>query len=260
MSRLSWQAFIVAIYVFLLAPLVCVVIVSFNAEAVQSFPPRAWSLRWYWHALEVDSFRNGTVLSFLLAAAAAFIATPIGTAAAVGLHRSTWRGRAALESLFLAPLIVPGLVIGISLLIALAAVEMREAPVRLLVAHSVAILPYSIRTVLASLSRLDPALEEAAETLGASGLETFRHVILPLIRPGIVAGLVFGLILSFDDVSVSLLLVDARTTTLPIAIMAYLEYSFDPSVAAISSMLIFVTLALALLLERVFGLRRLLAG
>ena len=84
--------------------------------------------------------------------------------------------------------------------------------------------------------------------------------MFPLIRPGIVAGLIFGLILSFDDVSVSLLLVDARTTTLPIAIMSYLEYSFDPSVAAISSMLIFITLGLALVLERLFGLKRLLAG
>jgi putative spermidine/putrescine transport system permease protein len=257
---LLWRGFILAIYAFLLAPLVCVVIVSFNAEAVQSFPPTSWSLRWYAHALQVDSFRNGALLSFALAAAAALVATPIGTAAALGLHRTTWRGRAALESLLLAPLMVPGLVIGISLLIALAAIDVRDAPLRLLVAHSVAILPYSVRTVLASLSRLDPALEEAAETLGASGFETFRHVVFPLIRPGIVAGLVFGLILSFDDVSVSLLLVDARTTTLPIAIMSYLEYSFDPSVAAISSMLIFVTLGLALLLERVFGLKRLLAG
>jgi len=260
LRRLAWRGFIGAIYAFLLAPLVCVILVSFNPDSVQGFPTRAWSLRWYVHALGVESFRSGTLLSFLLAAAAALIATPVGTLAALGLHRTTWRGRAALESLLLAPLMVPGLVIGISLLIALAAIDVRDAPLRLLVAHSVAILPYSVRTVLASLARLDPALEEAAETLGASAFATFRDVTFPLIRPGIVAGLVFGLILSFDDVSVSLLLVDARTTTLPIAIMSYLEYSFDPSVAAISSMLIFVTLGLALLLERVFGLKRLLAG
>jgi putative spermidine/putrescine transport system permease protein len=260
LGRLAWRGCVIGIYAFLMAPLICVVLVSFNAEAVQTFPPSAWSLRWYAHALNVESFQSGTLISLLLAVAAAFVATPVGTAAAVGLHRMRWRGRAWLESLFLAPLMVPGIVIGISLLIALAAIDVREAPLRLLVAHSVAILPYTVRTVLASLSRLDPALEEAAETLGASGLATFRHVTLPLIRPGIVAGLIFGLILSFDDVSVSLLLVDARTTTLPIAIMAYLEYSFDPSVAAISSMLILVTLALALVLERLFGLKRLLAG
>ncbi|WP_431281485.1 ABC transporter permease [Humitalea sp. 24SJ18S-53] len=258
--RLAWRCAILSIYIFLLAPLVCVVIVSFNAEAVQTFPPKSWSFRWYAHALTVDSFRSGTWLSLLLAVSAALVATPIGVAAAFGLHRSNWRGKAALESLFLAPLIVPGIVIGISLLIALAAMDVRDAPVRLLMAHVIAILPYSIRTVLASLSRLDPLLEEAAETLGASGFSAFWYVILPLIRPGIVAGLVFGLILSFDDVSVSLFLVDARTTTLPIAIMSYLEYSFDPSVAAISSMLIAATLGIAVLLERGFGLKRLLAG
>jgi putative spermidine/putrescine transport system permease protein len=85
-------------------------------------------------------------------------------------------------------------------------------------------------------------------------------VLFPLIRPGVLAGLVFGLILSFDDVSVSLFLVDSRSTTLPLAIMSYLEYSFDPSVAAISAMLIAVTLTVAVLLERGFGLKRLLAG
>ena len=258
--RLAWRVSIVAIYAFLLAPLVCVVLVSFNAEPVQTFPPQGWSLRWYAHVLDVDSFRSGALSSLVLAAGAALLATPLGLAAALGLHRSDWRGKAALESVLLAPLIVPGIVIGISLLIALAAIDVREAPLRLLVAHTVAILPYSVRTVLASLARLDPALEEAAETLGASGVAAFRHVTFPLIRPGVLAGLLFGLILSFDDVSVSLFLVDARTTTLPIAIMSYLEYSFDPSVAAISTMLVVATLVAALVLERLLGLQRLLAS
>jgi putative spermidine/putrescine transport system permease protein len=258
--RLPMRTLVFATYVFLLAPLLCVVIVSFNAEAVQEFPPRHWSLRWYAHALSLDSFRNGALISFLLALGASVIATPIGVLAALGLHRSQWRGKAMLEAVFLAPLIVPGIVTGIALLITLAAIDVREAPVRLLVGHVVAILPYSIRTVLASLARLDPFLEEAAESLGASGFRTFRYVLFPLIRPGVLAGLVFGLILSFDDVSVSLFLVDSRSTTLPLAIMSYLEYSFDPSVAAISSMLIIATLGVAVVLERSFGLKRLLAG
>ncbi|MCK8784271.1 ABC transporter permease [Roseomonas sp. NAR14] len=260
LQRGAFRALVGATYLFLLAPLACVVLVSFNGEAVQSFPPASWSLRWYAHAWAQESFRGGLLVSTLLACGAALIATPLAVAAALGLHRSRWRGRPALEALLLAPLVVPGIVIGISLLIALAALDVREAPLRLLIGHTVAILPYGVRTVLASLARLDPALDEAAETLGAGGWARFRHVTLPLIRPGILAGLVFGLILSFDDVSVSLFLADARTNTLPLAIMSYLEYSFDPSVAAISSMLIAVTLGLAVLLERGFGLKRLLAG
>jgi putative spermidine/putrescine transport system permease protein len=144
--------------------------------------------------------------------------------------------------------------------VALAAIEVRQAPVRLMVGHVLIVLPYVVRTTLASLSQLDSSLQEAAETLGATPRQTFFQVILPLIRPGVVAGMIFGFILSFDDVNVSLFLVDTRTATLPISVMSYLQYSFDPSVAAISSMLIALIFGLTLLLERWFGLKRLFAG
>jgi putative spermidine/putrescine transport system permease protein len=260
LQRAGFRALVWALYAFLLAPLVCVVIVSFNREPIQSFPPTGLTLHWYAFALQVESFVRGSTTSFLVALGSTLIATPIAVAAAVGLWRGTWRGKAALEAFFLSPIVVPGLVIGISLLVALAAIDVREAPVRLLAGHVLIVMPYVIRTTLASLSRLDQSLEEAAETLGASRWQAFLHVILPLIRPGVVAGMIFGFILSFDDVNVSLFLVDARTTTLPIAIMSYLQYSFDPSVAAISSMLIFVTILLAIVLEWTFGLKRLFAG
>jgi putative spermidine/putrescine transport system permease protein len=260
LARWAFRSAIVGTYVFLLAPLAVVVVASFNADTIQHFPPARLSLHWYANVLGNDGFRHGAWISVLLAAASSLIATPLGVLVAVGLHRSQWRGKAALEALFLAPLVVPGIVTGVALLIALSSIDVRQAPLRLLLGHTVAILPYSVRTVLASLSRLDPSLEEAAETLGASHWQSFRTVLLPLVKPGILAGAVFGLILSFDDVSVSLFLVDARTTTLPLAIMSYLEYSFDPSVAAISSMLIALTLGVALLLERGFGLKRLLTG
>jgi putative spermidine/putrescine transport system permease protein len=137
---------------------------------------------------------------------------------------------------------------------------MRLAPVRLFVGHVLIVMPYVIRTTLASLAQIDPALKEAAETLGASYRQVLLKIILPLIRPGIVAGMIFGFILSFDDVNVSLFLVDARTTTLPISVMSYLQYSFDPSVAAISSLLIAATFIITIVLERSFGLKRLFAG
>jgi putative spermidine/putrescine transport system permease protein len=122
------------------------------------------------------------------------------------------------------------------------------------------VLPYSIRTVLASLARMDPALEEAAMTLGASRWTAFWQVTLPLIKPGIVAGMAFAFILSFDDIAITLFLVDANTSTLPVAILSYLQYNFDPSIAAISSISILLTLALAFVLERIFGLQKLLGG
>ena len=259
-QSLSFRVLAWALYVFLLAPLVCIIIVSFNAEPVQSFPPSAWSTHWYVAALQNAGFVSSALTSALLAAAATLVATPLGVLAAVGLWSSRWRWKPALEAFFVAPVIVPGLVAGISLLVVLAAIDVREAKVRLLVGHILIVLPYVIRTTLASLSQLDRSLTEAADTLGASPVQTFFRIIVPLIAPGVVAGMVFGFILSFDDVNVSLFLVDARTVTLPISIMSYLQYSFDPSVAAISSMLILLTFALAIVLERGFGLARLLSG
>lgn len=259
-ARLGFRALTWALYVFLLAPLVCIVIVSFNADPVQSFPPTSWSLRWYAFALGHDNFVAGAIASGLLALGATLIATPVSVLAALGLWQAKFRGKAALEAFFVSPIAVPGLVTGISLLVALAAIDVRHAPVRLLIGHVLIVTPYVIRTTLASLTQLDRSLPEAATMLGASQRQALLLVVLPLIRPGIVAGMLFGFILSFDDINVSLFLVDARTVTLPVSIMSYLEYSFDPSVAAISSLMIAFTFALAMILERWFGLRQVLAG
>ena len=259
-ARWTYGGTLVAVYLFLLLPLVFIVAVSLNAGNTPSFPPTELSLRWYAQALTDKSFIRGAITSGWLAATATLISTPIGVAAAFGIRRGRFRGKKLLETLFLAPLAVPGIVLGIALLVAFSALEIREAPLRLLAAHLLLVLPYSIRTVLASLARMDPALAEAAHTLGASRWNAFRLVTLPLIKPGIAAGMAFSFILSFDDIAISVFLVDANTSTLPVAILSYLQYNFDPSIAAISSFSILLTLVIAGLLERVFGLQKLLGG
>lgn len=258
--RILFHGAVGLLYIFIALPLLCVIAVSFDGGAVATFPPSSLSIKWYIHALTLDLFVNATRTSLWLALMATLIATPLGTLAALGLSRSRSPAKRVIEGIFLTPLVVPGIVIGISLLVALAAIDVREAPFRLLVAHVLIIMPYSMRTVLASLSRVDETLEEASMTLGAGPLQTFFLVTLPLIKPGIVAGAIFSFILSFDDVAASMFLMDAHTSTLPIAIMSYLEYNFDPSIAAISSLLIVVMLALAVGLEWLFGLRRLLGA
>ena len=255
MSR-TFLAVVGLLYVFILAPLVVVVVVSFNAGAVADFPPSGWSFRWYAHALGLKLFVNAIITSFWLALAAAVLSMPLGLIASIGIARGKFPGRDALQSFFLAPLVTPGIVVGIALLVSYAAVGLRDAPVRLLLAHVLITFPFSVRTILASLSRLDPALEEAAATLGASPMKVFWRVTFPLIQPGIAAGAIFSFVMSFDNIPVSIFLTDVRTNTIPIAIMSYLEYNFDPSIAAVSSMLIIGSLTLALLLERIFGLRR----
>ncbi|MDT2022560.1 ABC transporter permease [Methylocella sp. CPCC 101449] len=259
-GAIGFKVLVVLLYLFLVAPLLMVVLTSFGSDAVESFPPKDFSLIWYWKALSEPSFMAGLRTSLTIAALATLIATPLGAAAAFGIHRGRFPGRNALQALLLAPLLVPGIVIGIALLVAFSAIDFGTAWQRLLFGHVLVILPYSTRTTLAALVRLDPSLEEAAALFGASRWQTLVHVTLPSIAQGIMAGAIFGFILSFDEAAVSLFLIDVDTTTLPIAIMSHIEYSVDPSVTALSSMLILATLLLTVVLERLFGLRRVLGA
>jgi putative spermidine/putrescine transport system permease protein len=252
-----WSA---ALYVFIMMPLACVILASFNYESIQSVPPAQWSLRWYGEALRNPNFTRGALTSLLVATVATIIATPIGVLGAFGLWKSESRYKAALDAFFALPIIVPGLVTGISLLIVLTAADQAAGNIKLICGHVLIVLPYVIRTTLASLTQFNPSHWEAAETLGATPPQILWKIVLPIIRPGIVAGMIFGFILSFDDVNISLFLVDSRTVTLPISIMSYLQFSFDPSVAAISTILIGITFVSTLLLERLFGLKRIFAG
>lgn len=249
-----------ALVAFLLAPVAVVVVASFGASDVTEFPPRALTLRWYSHALSQRIFVDAAYNSAWLALVATLLATPIALAAAVAIARHRFPGKDAVQSFLLAPLVVPAIVTGLAILVAFASVGVRDVPTRLIGAHVVIVLPYLVRTILASLVQVDATLEEAARTLGASGLRAFRHVTLPLIRPGVVAGMLFAYILSFDNVSVSLFLTNVRTNTLPLAMLNYVEYNFDPSIAAIASMLVFFSLGSAVLLERLVGLKRVLGG
>jgi putative spermidine/putrescine transport system permease protein len=136
--------------------------------------------------------------------------------------------------------------------------DIRGAPTRLLTAHVIIALPYCTRTIIASLTRIDSSLVEGAMTLGANRWRAFLHITMPLAKPGILAGMIFAFLQSFGDVPISLFLTDARNSTLPLTIMSYLEYSVEPTVAAISSLVTIASLSLALALERLIGLRRVL--
>jgi len=254
--KAGYRALVIAIYAFMLGPLIVTFAISFNGGAVTAFPPHDLSLRWYEAALRNPNFLPAVRNSVLLGVGAAAFGCALGTLAALGLQRWSGRGKVALATAMLSPLVVPGVVIGIALLASFVSVGVVNSWTRLLMAHTLICFPYSARTVFASLARIDPSLNEAAATLGASGRRAFWNVTFPLIRPGLAAGAIFGFVISLDNVPVSIFLVNAQTTTLPVAIISYLEYNFDPSVAALSAMLIVAAVGLALVVERVFGLRR----
>lgn len=238
---------------FLLAPIAIVVLFSFSDGAGFAFPPPAFSLRWFRYLAGRDEFITATLVSLRLAALASLGAVALGLPAALALVRQTFPGKAAIESVLMGPLVLPGIILGIALLQYFTAIGLTRSFDRLLLGHVIVCLPYAIRSIAAALHGLDPSLEEASRTLGAGEWRTFRRIVLPLLRPGLAAAFLFSFITSFDNVVISIYLIGADTVTLPIRIFNHLEWQFDPSIAAISTITLTVTVILVAAAEMLTG-------
>lgn len=241
---------------FLLLPVVVVVLASLSRTSYLTVPPQGVTLRWFAAVLRDPEYVNAIGFSLLLAAVATVGSLVAGVAASYALIRRRVPGGALVSALLNAPLIFPGVVVGVALLQFYALMRLNGTFAGLALAHMVITMPYVVRAVLASLQGVDPEIESAARVLGASGPVAFFTVTLPLIRPGIAAGALFAFIVSFDNVPVSIFLLGAGQMTLPVKIFTSIEYGVDPSIAAVSTMLIVVTgLGLAVA-ERWIGLHR----
>jgi putative spermidine/putrescine transport system permease protein len=229
--------------------------VSFGLDA--GSPDSGLTLKWYRAAWEVTSFRAGVRASVIVAVSSTLIGAVLGIAAAIGLARWESKWKSLVDTVLLLPILVPGIVVGLGMLVAFAMIGADIGYGRLVIGHVLVITPYILRTTYASLISRGGSLEEAARTLGASEWRVLRKVTLPLARPGIIAGMLFAFIISLDEVPLSLFLADAHTTTLPLAVLAYLQFNFDPAISAISAAQVIVTLIAAIALERIFGLKRL---
>ena len=190
----------------------------------------------------------------MLAVTATCVSTAIGTVTAFVIDRYEFRGKEVMTAFFLSPLVVPGVVVGFALLLFLSFVGVFEGFARLLAGHVIITIPYTIRTTLAGLVGIPPSLSEAALSLGATERQAFWDITFPLAKTGIVAGAVFAFAFSMDDVAVSMFLTDPTTYTLPVALISMMRANFDLSIAAAALLLIGVTLALILVLDRVVGL------
>ena len=243
---------------FTLAPLLIVVAVSLSDSQFLSFPITGWSARWYGQILQYRPFVNGLVVSFVVAFASTVFGVLLGVPAAVAVGRSSGRGAAAVSGLLLSPLSVPAIVLGFALLYFLSAAGVGGGLPALLIAHTIVAIPYVMRTVLAVYRGAGPALEEAASILGASRGRVFLHVTLPLLRPGVFAGGMFAILISLDNLPLSYFFGSADTNTLPVVMLSYLQNQFDPTVAAVSTVQMVIALVLLLLLDRVYGIDRLI--
>jgi putative spermidine/putrescine transport system permease protein len=242
---------------FLLTPIVVTAIMAFDSRAyLGPLPPPSLSLRWFARFFSDDYFLRGLGTSAQLALLSVTISVCVGVATAFAVERMTFRGKDALVTLFLSPLVVPPVVTGFALLLFLSHLGVIDGFARLLCGHIIITAPYTIRATLTGLAGIDRSLTEAALILGATERKAFWDVTFPLARTSIVSGAIFAFAVSMDDVAVSIMLTDAKTYTLPVALISSMRANFDLSIAAASVMLMALTALLILILEKSVGLNR----
>jgi putative spermidine/putrescine transport system permease protein len=255
-GRAAGIALVAASLAFLTLPSLVVIVMSFNATAIMAFPPNGVSLRWYANALTYPQFQKAAVNSLVVTAASALLAVPVGTAAALALVRHPVAGRALWSALLLSPLVVPGVAAGLGFLILAAGLGALTSRWVLIAAHVILVLPFVIRSVAVSVANLDPALERAAESLGARPARVFWRVTLPLLRPGVAAAALFAVIVSVNEFVVSLFVSTRVTEILPVAMFTYVVNYTDPTMAALSTLFIVATFVAVYAAERLIGLSR----
>ncbi len=247
---------------FILLPLVFVVWLAFFAQEIPSFPPEGYTLKWFARIADNASFVKGFWLSLQVGVLATMIGIVLAVPASLMLARRRLPLHGALNQLLLLPLIVPGIVMGTSIYVFHIETEMATGLpalgsfAGLVAGHTLIVIPWTVRLVTASLAGFDRTVEEAAQNLGATPFITFRRVTLPSIRPGIVAAALFGFVMSFGNLEMSLFLVGPGRTTLPIAILQYLEWKIDPTVAAVSVVQIAIIAGAMIVTDRYVSLAR----
>ena len=254
--RLVFGALVAIAIVFLVGPTVIMLLTSFTASQSLRFPPDGLSLRWYAALLDADQMQAAAWNSLVVAFWTTALSVALGTAAALGIARSRSPLARACDVLFMSPLLLPALAFGFAALIFIHKLGFSPNIPFLVLGHVVVCVPFVLRTTIAALSQLDPALLDASQSLGAGGWRTFRRVTLPLIAPGLGAGAFLAFMASFDNVPVSLFLADERSEMLPIHLWQQIETNLDVRTAAVSGLIVMFTLILMLLAERLAGLTR----
>jgi len=243
----------------LVAPVLIVLCLSFTSAPTLKFPPPGFSLTWYralFSTAQSGYIHTAALNSVLVAVASTFLGVAVALPAALGLRRMPGPRAKALDFFFTSPLILPLLAYGLAALMFSSAVGFRPSLGLMIIGHAVVTAPLVLRTTYASALQLDRALLESSEVLGASRFYTFRRVTLPLVLPGLAAGAFLAFVFSFDNVPVSLFLSTATTDMLPIRLWGMMEVALDVRIAAVSGVLIMVTLLLLALAERFFNFSR----
>lgn len=248
----AWQlAIVIVVGLWLVAPILIVIPLSFADSPSFAFPPKGWSLRYYENFFTDQTWRDALMTSVQIAVEVTIVATVTGTAAAVALVRGRFRGRASVKGVInaalLAPMIVPGIVAAVAIFAAFLRWQLVGTQPGFVLAHTVLAIPFVIVAVSASLRDFNRDLERASAAAGSGPLTTFRLVTLPLILPGVLSGAVFAFVTSFDEVVVALYLATPVVRTLPVTMFTSTTAETDPTIAAASTVILSVTTALIVL-------------
>lgn len=246
--------------IFMVAPIVVVCIVAFTPEGYLSLPTNGLSLRWFRAIARYPEFVNAFWMSIGLGALSSTICLVIAVPASLALARYEFPGKAALSAFLLSPLMIPHVVLGIAFLRFFTQVGLSGTFPALLIAHVVVIFPFALRLTLSSAVGMDRSIEQAAVSLGAGDWTVFRRVTLPLILPGLISGWALAFIQSFDEVTMSIFLAAPGIETLPVRMFLYIQDNIDPLVTSVSASVIAITLLALVVLDRLFGLERVLTG
>jgi len=247
-----------AVMVFVLLPVAFIALYAFNDTAYLSLPPHGLTLRWFENFFANARFRHALVSSLLIAFAVTPAALLIALPASIAIVRYRFPGRELVNLAVMSPLVVPGVVVGISFLSLSAWIGVGLGIWALIVAMTCLAFPFALRALVANLHGLDPALEEAARNLGATRLRAFALVTLPQLKPGLLAGGIFVFVEAIDNFSTAVFLTNSRTTTLPVEAFSYIRDFDDPTVAAMAVLLMAFSAVLVLAIDRLVGLDRLL--
>lgn len=245
---------------FMLAPILIVVWVAFTPTGYLSIPTTEFSLRWFWAIADYPEFIEAFWDSIWLAALSSALAIGLSVPAALAIARYRFPGREAITALFMSPLMIPHVVLGVAFLRFFTQLGIGGTFTGLVLSHIVIVFPFALRLVLASAAGMDRSIENAAISLGASGFAVFRRVTLPLVLPGVASGWVLAFINSFDEVTMTVFIASPSTVTLPVRMFLYIQDNIDPLVTSVSAVVIALTAIVMVAIDRIYGLERLLVG
>jgi len=253
-------AFHTLFVIFMLAPIVVVCWVAFTPEGFLSIPITHFSLRWFKALAGYPEFMHAFGISLWLGVLSSFVSLLFAVPAALAISRYRFRGRDALSALFLSPLMIPHVVLGIAFLRFFTWICIGGTFSALVLAHVIVVFPFALRLTLAAATGMDRSVEMAAISLGANGWTMFRRVTLPSILPGVISGWMLAFIQSFDDLTMTVFLAAPGTETLPVRMFLYIQDNIDPLVTSVSASVIAITMTVLILLDRFYGLDRVLTA